>query len=458
MTEARRTALDLVVAGTLCAAVLAAACGSSVLLGVVSVGKPARWVLLGLLGVVALVRALAFRSEWRLRPLVAAGLVVLSAFCLESAAWSILPRTTVERSVSVCAVIWVSAILAGSAALSTATARRLLGALLVAAAVVAAAGFILWLVDPSKAVQAASTDYPARFQGFEQNPNTAAMLLALGMPLAFGRALTAGSLRRGIPFLLLLLAFIAEIVASGSRGGLVAGFLALLVVPTLGPGPRRRRVGAATAVLVTLVIAAWAMTIPHALTASASAVTPTPSAATASRGIDAETVIPLREEIGGPWWSHASGAIHRTLFSTGTRTRAWRGAIEQALGRPVAGFGFGAEQPAFVNRYYGFHSDNPENGYIGLFIQFGLAGLLCFLTVVVLCLAPAVRRSLGAGALRDGWVPAAAGAASAGLFLGMSQSYFHAAGNIVFLAFWVALLLASVAGISPSPKALTPPG
>ncbi|HVN59913.1 MAG TPA: O-antigen ligase family protein [Gaiellaceae bacterium] len=458
MIETRRTALDLVVAGTLWAAVLAAACGSSVLLGFVSVGKPARWWLLGLLGVVALARALAFRSEWRLRPFVVAGLVLLCALCLESSAWSILPRTTFERSVSVCVVISVSAILAGSAALSTATADRLLGALLAAAAAVAAAGFILWLVDPSTAVQAASTEYPARFEGFEQNPNTAAMLLAFGMPLAFGRALAARTVRRALPFVLLLLAFIAEIVASGSRGGLAAGFLALLVVPALAAGPRRRRIGVAAAVLAALVVAAWAMTIPRALTAATPPVPSAPSAAGASRGIDAETVIPLREEIGGPWWTHTSGAIHRTLFSTSTRTRAWRGAIDQALGRPVEGFGFGAEQPAFVNRYYGFHSDNPENGYIGLFIQVGLAGLLGFLAVAVLCLAPAVRQSLRGEASRDGWAPAAVGGASAGLFLGMSQSYFHAAGNIVFLAFWVALLLASVAGISPRPKALTPPG
>jgi len=457
MTEARRTALDLVTAGTLCAAVLAAACGSSVLLGVVSVGKPARWVLLGLLGAVALARALAFRSEWRLRLIVAAGLVVLCALCLESAAWSIMPHRTFERSVSVCVVICVSAVLAGSAALSTPTARRLLGGLLTAAALVAAAGFILWLVDPSKAVQAASTEYPARFQGFEQNPNTGAMLLAFGMPLAFGRALAAGTVWRALPFVLLLLAFIAEIVASGSRGGLVAGFLALLVVLVLVSWPRRRRVGAAVAVLAALVLAAWVVTIPNALTASAPAAL-TPPAPVASRGIDAETVIPLREEIGGPWWTHTNGAIHRTLFSTGTRTRAWRGAIEQALGRPVGGYGFGAEQPAFVNRYYGFHSDNPENGYIGLLIQFGLVGLIAFLTVVVVCLVPAVRQSVGGGAGRDGWAPAAVGAASAGLFLGLSQSYFHAAGNIVFLAFWVAVLLASTAGLSLRPKAATPAG
>jgi len=447
VNEARRTVLDYAAAGTLAAAVFAAAAGSSVELGVVSAGKPARWVLLTVLGAVALVRAFSFRSEWRLRPSVATGLVALCGLCVASTAWSIVPRTTFERAVSVCVVVGLAATLAGSAALSPVTARRLLGGLLAAAAAIAFAGVILWLVDPSKAVQAASTQYPARFQGFEQNPNTAAMLLAVGMPLAFGRALTAASVRRAVPFVVLLLAFIAEIVASGSRGGLVAGFLALLVVPALASASRRRRFGIAVAVVSTLVVAAWVMTIPRALPSPAVAGPSKPAAVSASRFIDAETVIPLGEEIGGPWWTHTSGAIHRTLFSTSTRTRAWRGAIEQGFQRPVVGYGFGAEQPAFVNRYYGFHSGNPENGYIGLFIQLGLVGLCTFLAAVCLCLAPAIRNSRRGGGRREGWVPAATGAASAGLFLGVSQSYFHAAGNIAFLSFWVALLLASVAGM-----------
>ena len=446
MSEARRTALDYVVAGTLAAAVLAAAAGSSVEVGVVSVAKPARWVLLGVLGVVALVRALAFRSEWRLRPWVAGTLVFFCALTVVSVTWSVNPRVTQERAVTVSFAVFVAATLAGSAALSPMTARRLLDSLLGAVAAVALAGFILWLLDPA-AVQSATAEYPARFQGFEQNPNTGPMLLAIGMPLALGRALAAGTIRRATLFILVLAAFIAEIVASGSRGGLVAGFLALLVVAALAPQPRHRRAGVATAVVATLAVAAWVMTTPSPLPPSPTAPVYTIPAVSPLHPVDAEAVIPLRGEIGGPWWTRTSGVVHRSLFSTSTRTRAWRGAIEQGLGRPVVGYGFGAEQPTFVNRYFVFNSDNPENGYIGLFIQFGLVGLGTFLAVVCLCLVPAIGSSLRGGRRPEGWMPAAVGAASAGLFVGLSQSYFHAGGNIAFLAFWVALLLASVAGM-----------
>ncbi len=240
-----RTALDLVASAALAVAILAAAAGSSIQYDILVAGRPARWIALGVLGTAALVRAVAFRSEWRLRPSVAAGLAVFCALCLASSGWSIVPRQTFERTLSVCIVVAVAATLAGSAALSPATARRLLNGILGAAAVLALAGFVYWLIDPSRAVQAATTEYPARFQGILQNPNTPGMLLAIGMPIALWHALVAVSVKRAAPFLFLLVAFAAEIVASGSRGGLAAAFLSLLVVPALHAraaphAPRRR--------------------------------------------------------------------------------------------------------------------------------------------------------------------------------------------------------------------------
>ena len=438
MSESRRTALDYAVAGTLAATIFATAAGSSSEFGAVSAGKDARWALLVVLCVVALARALAFRAEWRLRPWVAGLLAAFCAVTLVSATWSVIPRVTAERGVTISIAAFVAATIAGSAALSPVTARRVLDGVLAAVAAVALAGFVFWLVDPAS-VQAASGEYPARFQGWEQNPDTGAMLLAIGMPIALARAMAVGRLRWAIALVLLLAAFVAEIAASGSRGGLAAGFLALLVVVALVPSSGRRRAGFAAPVVASLAVAAWAMTIPSPLPVQGAVPYRTP-VVSPSHPIDAETVNPLWGEIGGPWWTHTNGGIHRTLFTTSTRVRAWRGGIEQGLGRPL--LGYGAEQPTFVNRYYGFNSENPENGYIGLFIQFGLIGLGLFLAVVVLCLWPAFR-NVG----RDGWVPAAAGAACAGVFLGMSQSYFHAVGNIAFLAFWVTLVLASVAGL-----------
>ena len=447
MSEMRRTALDRAAAVTLFLAVFAAAAGSSVEADVVSVAKSARWALLIVLGVFALVRATAFRSEWRLRPWVAATLGAYCALTVVSAGWSIHPRFTLERAATVSLVVAVTSILAGCAALSPVTASRLLDALLAAVSAVALAGFLLWLVDPSAAVQSASNEYPARFQGFEQNPNTGPMLLAVGMPLAFDRAITATSGRVRATFGLLLFAFVAELAASGSRGALVGGFLALLVVAVLAPGSRRRRTGVVLAVVALLAATTWTMTIPHALRVSAGAAQGRLPTASPSRPINAELAIPLSGEIGGPWWLHTSGVVQRAFFSSSTRVRAWRGAIEQGFARPIAGYGFGTGESAFANRYSGFHSDLPENSYIGVLLQVGLAGLALFLAAVALCLAPGVRACIRGRGERDRRLPATLGAATAALLLGVSQSYFHAAGSIAFLTLWLTLLLSSVAGI-----------
>ncbi len=455
MRPAPRTALDLAVAALLFLAIVAAAAGSSVLLDVVSVGKPARWVLLVALGAAALLRALAFRSEWRLRPWVAAALGTYCGLTIVSVGWSIHPHLSLVRAGSVSFAVLVAATLGGCAALSTVTARRLLDAILAAVAAVALAGFVLWLVDPSAAVQPGTIEYPSRFQGFEQNPNTGPMLLAVGMPLAFGRALSATSRRSRAVFSALLLAFVAELAASGSRGALVGGFLALLAVALLTPAARRARVGASLAVVALLAVTAWTMTIPQALPATARTQAPAPAL---SFPLDAEKVIPLSGEIGGPWWTHSTAVAHRTLFSSSARFQAWRSAIVEGLDRPIAGYGFGTGESAFVNRFFGYHSDLPENSYIGLFLQLGLVGLAVLLAVLALCLVPGVRGCIRGGSdQRERRLPATLGAAAAGLLIGVSQSYFHAAGSIAFLSVWVVLLLSSVAGIQPR-KALTPPG
>jgi len=446
VSESRRTTLDRAAAATLFLTVVAASAGSSVEPGVVAFAKPGRWALLVVLGAVALVRALAFCSEWRLRPWVAATLSAYCALTIVSAAWSIHPRLTLERGLTVSLGVVVAATLAGSASLSPVTARRFVDALLAAVSAVAAAGFILWLVDASSAVQSASVEYPARFQGFEQNPNTGSMLLAVGMPLAFDRVITARTASARAGFAALLFVFVAEISASGSRGALAAGFLALLLVAVAWPGSRSRRAGLALAVVAVLAVASWTMTIPHALTATSAAPQALPTVSP-SRPIDAEKVIPLAGEIGGPWWTHTSGTLHRTLVSSSTRLRAWRGGIAQGLGRPIAGYGFGTGESAFANRYYGFHSDLPENSYIGVFLQVGLVGLALFLASVAVCLVPGLRACFRGGGEPERRLPATIGGATAALLLGMSQSYFHAAGSIAFMALWVTLLLSSVAGM-----------
>jgi O-antigen ligase len=432
-------ALDIVAAVLVAGCVIAAAAGSSIQYDILVVGRPARWVLIGLLLAFALGRAAFCIRMWRVPRLTAFALVAFCGLCLVSVVWSVNSHGTFVRAVGQGAVVVAVGALAGCIASRPALAGRMLDGLLAAVAVVALAGFVFWLLSPSRAAIPASVEYPSRFRGIEENPNTAALLLAIGMALALARAVRAQRAVARSGFVLLVLGFAASITASGSRGGLLAAFVGLFAVAVLSPIRLRTRVAVAAVVVAGLGISAWTMTIPKALQAPA----PTaPAAVTSTASGNAEAVLPLVQEIGNPWWTHRAGDSKRSLFNTNVRARAWEGAFHQALGRPLLGYGFGAERWAFVNRYYAFSSENPENGYLGLFLQVGALGLAAFLAVVALCLVPA-----GRAALRGSWnAVAAAGAVAAALAAGISQSYFHGAGSIAYVAFWVALLLSGVMG------------
>jgi len=432
VTRLSRERLDLASASVLALLVLAGASASSNEHLLRTAGSPARLLLLVVLGGLALVTALRFRSEWRLRPWVAAGAAAFCALAFVSTGWAVLPMSTLKRDLSLAAVLVVAVLVAGSTAHSPRTTRLLLDGILVAAAVFAAGGLVLWLFDASKAVQPATTEYAARFQGLGDNPDTAPLLFAIAMPIALQRALAPGARRARALALATLLGLAAAVTASGSRGGLLAGFLSLLVVVWLAPMTLRRRAAASAAVVAALALCAWVTTVPSALPQHGTAA-PALAQPHGHRGIDAESVLPLEAEIGSPWWTHKAAGVHRSLFGASSRVRALQGAIHQALGRPLLGTGFGAE--LFVSRYYGFHSGNPEDGYVGLLMQVGAIGLALFVAFVAICMAPALRRRALASA--------AVGAVAAGLLLGLSQSFFHAAGDIVFVPFWLLLLLGS---------------
>ena len=154
---------------------------------------------------------------------------------------------------------------------------------------------------------------------------------------------------------------------------------------------------------------------------------------------DAQKAFSLAQEIGNPWWTHRNGGYRRSLFDTSVRLRALRGTIDRALQRPLLGYGFGAEQWAFVNRYYAFNSGNPENGYVGMFLQTGFIGLALFLLALALCIVPGIRRPHATP-----WLVASLGAAAAGLAMGISQSFFHGVGGIAYIAFWTVVFLTAV--------------
>lgn len=436
--------LDAVAPAVVAACVLAAAAGSSMQQDIVVPGRPARSLFIGLLLAFALVRAALCIPAWRVPSKTAFVLIAFCGLALTSYAWSVHPHGTLVRAVGVAAVIAAIGALVGCVPSRPVLADRLLDGVLAAAAVVAFAGFVYWLISPERAAIPATAEYGSRYQGIEENPNTAAILLAIALPLALSRALRTRNAAARAGFVVVSLGFAASIVASGSRTGLVAAFVGLLTVTVLAPIRPRARFAVALLIVGALAVSAWATTIPKALPAASSSA---PTVAASSRSRDAETVLPLSQEIGNPWWTHRSGDAKRSLFGTSVRARAWEGTFRRALERPLLGYGFGAEQWAFVNRYYAYDSKNPENGYLGLFLQLGVLGPLVFLLAAALCVVPGVRAARR-GQPGDWFALAAVGAAAAALTAGLGHSYFHGPGNIAFVALWVSLLLAGITRVT----------
>jgi hypothetical protein len=430
------SALDRASTYIVAAAIVAAAAGSSVQFQIWQVGRPLRWALLASFVAFALVRAAVGLRRWRLRPLVVFALAAFCGVALVSTAWSVNRHGTLGRALGVTAVVAAAAALAGCVRERPELAARLLEGVLLAALVVVVSGFVYWLVSPSHATLAATTEYPSRYQGLEQSPNTPPLLLSFALAIALVRALTAaGRLRRAL-FALTVLAVAASIVASGARGGLLGAFAGVVAVAVLLPRAHGRRLAAVGASVVAFAAAAWITTLPSSLPAQP---TPPPArGAVADRNADA--VLPLAQEIGNPWWTRRSGGSARSLFNTSIRLRALGGTFDQIGARPLLGYGFGAEQWAFVNRYYAFDSQNPENGYVGMLLQVGAIGFAAFLAAVALCLVPGAR---AAWRTREPVAVASVAAVVAGLVLAVSQSFFHGPGSIAFLAFWLSLLLAA---------------
>jgi O-antigen ligase len=398
-------------------------------------GRPFRFRMLFELAVLAAAYR-AWRSP-RLRPLAAPFVAVASfvVLALVSALWSARMTSTEKRSLVFALLAFTALMLAAATAGRPEAVRRILEALVAAAVLVALLGLYLLWVSHEQAVQSASVQYPARYRGIGQNPNTVAMLLALALPLALwlwtetrsraGRALVAAT----------VLLFDGSIVASGSRGALIAALVGTAVWILTLSRPWRMRlalVGVAAAVFAADVAITQ---IPKPLAARA-----------AERGgrsahvvRDAQLVVPLEDELGRP--GKNAPPIRRTLLGTSGRARAWDAAVHQIARRPVAGYGFGTEAVTFADRYYGFDSTVPENSYLGVALQLGVVGLVALLVVLGASAAVAVRalRTLtgrGLAAAR-----ACASVLAGGLVLGLTQSYLTSPGNLASSTFWISALL-----------------
>jgi hypothetical protein len=212
------------------------------------------------------------------------------------------------------------------------------------------------------------------------------------------------------------------------------------VVAALAFVRARARLAAALAVAAAVAVGFWIETIPKPSPSPPTAVVSTPTAPVppARQGyFNAEINTPLDGELGIPLPGHG---FRRTLTTSSGRLQAWGGAIRQAAERPVAGYGFGTESRVFVDRWSVFVGSVPENSYIGIALQLGVAGLVAF-GALLATIGRAAIASFRAGV---GFTAAGLGILVAGLVAAVGQSYIYSVGNVATLTVWVgAFLLAS---------------
>lgn len=437
-------ALQLLLVATIVTAVLAA----GAVLDLLPLARKARWVALIALAGGALIYAYGARRGWRPRPVHAAAAVFL-ALALVSTAWSSEPRLSFARAVALVVVFLAAAALAVGAGGRLESMRRIVDALVAAAAAVALAGIALLLVASDRAVQPASAQEPARYQGIGGGPNTAVMVLAVGVPLVAYLVLEARTgLRRAAAAGLLLL-LLGSIVASGSRGALLAAFGGLLVFAVLATRSAGPRLLAAVVVVALLGIAALVTRLPDPDPgAPARRGTILPEGPAPARGyFDANERWRLQDDVGRTPFGEVPRDTRRTLLRGSGRTEAWIGALALGAERPVAGYGFGTEDRVFVDRYFAHGSNLPENSYVGLFLQLGFAGVIAFAALLAALAAAAIPifRRAEESAARLG--AACAGGLVAGLLLALTQSFIHSAGNNATAAVWACgFLLATAVG------------
>ena len=137
------------------------------------------------------------------------------------------------------------------------------------AAAVAVAGLIVFVVAHGHAIQPATIEIATRYQGLGENPDTAALLCAVTLPIGVWFLLTARArVRRALAAATVLLLY-GSIVASVSRGALLAGALGVVVFAVAWGGRTRRTVLAVAAVAAALALGAALEALPKPSSTSA---------------------------------------------------------------------------------------------------------------------------------------------------------------------------------------------
>jgi O-antigen ligase/polysaccharide polymerase Wzy-like membrane protein len=434
-------ALQALVAGLVVSVALAS---SNIPVANIPFGRALRWVVLAELAVFALVYALSSGRRPRIATPASWFAFALVALALVSAAWSVDGPLTIGRGAALLILFATAFAIAHGAGGRERHVEQILLAILAAVTVVAVVGAIELFVRPDLARVPATTGSPLRFNGLGGNPNTMAMVVALGLPLAVWAAAATRARGARVTAVAVVLLLYASVVASGSRGALVAGLAgvlasALAAMPTL----TRRRVAAVCGAVTALLLGGLGlMQVPTPASSnpviSNRIVPPVP---VPFSPLEAQTELALENEIGYP----TPGQPQRTrgLWDSSGRADAWRGAVRQAAQRPLLGYGFGTEERTFVDRYYFHYSDRVENAYLGTLLQLGVVGLLALLALLWSLLLGAWRAVRGSSGPRRSVAGAAAGVVVAGVVLAIGQSYLTSVGSPATAPFWLSAFLAA---------------
>jgi O-antigen ligase/polysaccharide polymerase Wzy-like membrane protein len=418
-------------------AVLLCACGSSSVHALLSIGHSGRWVALVLLLAASAWWAWDRRAAASVDLAVVASAVFFVALSAVSSAWSVDPRLTFERAVTLGVLALVALLIAQAVAGRPSAGERVLVGLLAGCVLVAIGGLIVLAVSHHDAVEVATTDLPPRFKGLGQDPNTASLLFGMAVPAATWLVGSAQTVARRVAFGAALALLVGSIVASGSHGAVLAGAVGAGVVVLVLPARSRSRFALALAVAGAAGVGLWIETLPQPSATNPVVASAVPVPPPKPGYVDAQVNTPLDGELGIPL---PGRSLRRNLTTSSGRTQAWKGAIHQAEQRPVAGYGYGTEANVFIDRWSTFSGGLPENSYIGIALQLGVAGLVAF----AILLAALGRASVAQLRRRAPLVVAGLGVLAAGLVAAVFQSYIYSVGNVATLTVWVgAFLLAS---------------
>lgn len=436
----RRWLAPLVLAAT----IVAFASGSSSVSSVTNLAREARWAAL-----IALMLAGVFLGQARARTvgdlrafrwifIPPAALGVLASL---STTWSLAPMLTFERAGSLVILIVGAAGIAYSVAGDRAATERLLAGAVLGVGIVALIGVGMLVAGSTSASVAETSQTAWRYQGYGMNPNTISMLAAVALPpaalFAFG---AQPRLRHGLAGIGVL-ALYFTVIASESRGALLASLVGMIVVTWFGVPGALRKSSVLTLVLIAFVGGhVFRLSNPVSVQPpQREAVLPDIDPVIVDTGGSLVSFPLFRGDIGVRREDEIGNPVFGDELSTAGsgRIAAWKGALDVIRGRPVLGFGFGTESKAFVDRWYYFQGANPENAYLGLLLQLGFAGLLLFVATGVALLVIALRALSRPHELRP-VIAALLGVVCAGALLMAVQSYIYSVGNVATVTVWIA--------------------